>query len=223
MVRRFVKKEYRGKGIAKLISKKLMDLSQFHTAICNEKSYKLLKKIGWVNAPTHFRLVKFVPLLNLINHKTKNEFKKIDLNEKNLLELTKQVEEENNLKKSCFIRDQKWFEWRFINYPNKHNLIFLKHEKKFIIGLRTRWKKFNVFKILFTNETLDKNLKNMISLWCKNNKFTFFTFLEKNSSKNSSYLFRKKLKYLSYSSLKEFKNFTVDFDDVHFADSDIGF
>ena len=63
----------------------------------------------------------------------------------------------------------------------------------------------------------------MTSLWCKNNKFTFFTILEKNSSKNSSYLFRKKLKYLSYSSLKEFKNFTVDFDDVHFADSDIGF
>ena len=70
----FVKKEYRGKGIAKLISKKLMDLSQFHTAICNEKSYKLLKKIGWVNAPTHFRLVKFVPL-NLINHKTKMNLK----------------------------------------------------------------------------------------------------------------------------------------------------
>ena len=52
----------------------------------------------------------------------------------------------------------------------------------------------------------------------------FFSFLEKIDEDNSSYFLGKKLKYLSHSNFKEFKNnFTTDFDDVQFADSDIGF
>lgn len=220
----FVKKEHRGKGVAQLISKNLMNLSHFHTAICNEKSFKLLKKIGWCEAPTHFRLVKFVPLSNLLIFKNKSEFKEIELNEKNISQLSYLIKESNKLKKDCFIRDDAWFEWRFLKYPNRNRLVFLKSEKNYIIGLRTKWRKINIFKVLLTNNKLDKNLKNMLTIWCQKNKFIFFSFLEKIDEDNSSYFLGKKLKYLSHSNFKEFKNnFTTDFDDVQFADSDIGF
>ena len=134
------------------------------------------------------------------------------------------MKEVNEIKKNCFIRDEKWFEWRFMSYPKKENLIFLRFEKTFIIGLRSRWYKFDVLKILFSNNFLDSNLQNMLTLWCKRNKFTFFSFIEKANSESNSYFFAKKLKYISYSSLKEFgNNFTENFDDLQFADSDIGF
>ena len=220
----FVKKDYRGKGVAKLISKSLMNLSQFHAATCNEKSFKLLSKIGWNEAPAHYRLIIFVPFANFISLRTKDKLEEIDLNEKNLFELVEQVEEVNNLKENCFVRDGKWFEWRFLKYPNKHKLVLLRYQTNFIIGLQTKWKRLKVFKILFTNKKLDKKLKNILSLWCKNNKFTFFSFIEKRSTEKNSYFFGKKIKYLSFSNLKEFdNNFTVSFDDLQFADSDMGF
>ena len=220
----FVKKDYRGKGVAQLISKNLMNLSNFHAATCNEKSFKLLKKNGWSEAPAHYRLITFVPLTNFISFKAEDKFKETDLNEKNLLELVGQVEKTNNLKQNCFVRDEKWFEWRFLKYPNKHKLVLLKYETNFIIGLQTKWKKLKVFKILFANNKLDKNLNNMLSLWCKSNKFTFFSFVEKRIAEKKFYLSGKKIKYLTFSNLKEFDiNFTKSFDEMQFADSDMGF
>ena len=69
----------------------------------------------------------------------------------------------------------------------------------------------------------EDSFENM-KLFAKNNKFTFFSFIEKRSTEKNSYFFGKKIKYLSFSNLKEFdNNFTVSFDDMQFADSDMGF
>jgi len=220
----FVKKEYRKLGIAKALIKYSMNNDSLQAAIVNEKSLGLFKKMGWSQNFSYERIIYFLPFKKFL-HKTllEDKFKSIPLNLDNIKALSKNIDEAQKNEEDCLIRDINWFKWRFLEYPLKDKIIFLNSKNKYILGIKKKWFKMKIFKVLFSNFEFNQQSINMINDWAKKNNFIFVSLLSSNKISQSKIL-RKKINLISFSTRDQTeKDFFNRIKNIQFSDSDIGF
>ena len=162
--------EYRGKGLGKILTKKLMEQCPNLITFCNDKTLNLVKNLGWKNSSSTYRFVrpinplKFIPFIKRLNigdrtirtyikkkFNVKNSIKPININD-NYEVIKNSIEKRNtkNIKDSfSIIRDQSWLYWRTMECPYKKNLYFFEYKNNFCIVNIFKEKNIKRLNILF--------------------------------------------------------------------------
>ena len=74
----FVLPEFRNIGLGKILTKKWMELEDFHLTFCNKKSLQVFKKFNWIENDSYYKSckiinpLKWIPLINSMNNRAIN-------------------------------------------------------------------------------------------------------------------------------------------------------
>lgn len=191
-------KEFRNKGLGKLLVKEWMKNSSLQITYCNDESLRIFKKFGWKSKEYLERKIfivnyfKFFPILNRLNFLRKIFEKKLKkniliqpnkVNKKNIEEYSL-LENRKKIKKNTFtfIRDKSWFEWRLLDYPNQSEIYEFKHEENIVVCRIFNTKKIKRLHILYIflkDKNNDEIFKIIFNWSLKNNIALIWMISEK--------------------------------------------
>ena len=245
--------EFQGKGIGYKLAKEGMKKTDIQIAFCNEQALKVYKGLNWsINTSTKrlarpINPIKWLPFLNnsnskifknLYNFSINRKLKDLSLikpyafkkNSKSLLEsfLKRKVVEFNSFK---FLRDEEWFNWRFVEFPFSENLLVFESNGNYIIGHSIRLKNIKRLHVIFhyyLNTSEEEKIYFLIFKWAVENDFDLIwsCSVNQNLIEKLKTIFPKNLiksmKIASYSSDEEaVKLMNKNFQNIQASDSDI--
>ena len=231
----YVKEKYRSSGYGKLLTKEWMKICPIQITLCNDLSLKIFKKMDWSYNNKFLRKIKISNILNFIPVFKKS--KELEMNVNNLGDL--KIKDTNNQiisrvandsekllseKSLGIVRDENWFKWRVLDYPEKKNIIIFSYKDINIITEVKIKYGFKILNILYVSKPLMINYSNLFSNFAKNNKINFISFISKKKELfNINTPWSRKLNFAFFAEDSSIGHLINEFDNIQYIDSDIGF
>ena len=209
----YIDKNFRSKGLGKILTKKWMSDSLVKLTFCNYKSKKIFEKMGWINNMSYFDfryilnpikyfLNKFVNLENKNKKfkifKNKNCFLlNVHQNKSVVIDLFKNIK--NNLSYNNFElnRDRNWLNWRVFQSPFFKEYQMIKYKNSFILfhviltkNTKTLLIKFSYFENKFNKQEIHNFLFNFL----EKSNINFIWYVDQESNNTLDLYFKKKFK-----------------------------
>jgi len=193
----FILPKFRNIGLGKILTKKWMELEDFHLTFCNQKSLQVFKKFNWIENDNYYKSckiinpLKWLPFINSLDSKILNKFNflnifnrpsfsknmnfiKLSNNTNILLEIinNKNFDLNQNKSKIKILRDKEWLEWRICESPFiKNYYLFLIENSYSLISLVTinKKKKLNIIFSSYENSNFKLLLNESILRWSLDN------------------------------------------------------
>ena len=222
-------KEFRNKGLGKILVNEWMKISPLQITYCNDDSLRIFKKFGWKSKNYMERKIfivnylKFFPIFNKLNFLNKIFKKKLkkdifiepnQITEKNIDEYCF-IENNKKIDENIFtiIRDKDWFKWRLLDFPNKSDIYEFKYEESVVVFRILNNKKIKRLHILyiFIKEKKDNEIFKLIFNWSLKNDIAYIWMISE-----------KKLNIFKQNFLESFMSKTINFaywckDDSNFS------
>ncbi|MEC6986945.1 MAG: GNAT family N-acetyltransferase [Pseudomonadota bacterium] len=231
----YVKEKYRSLGYGKLLTKEWMKICPIQITLCNDLSLKIFKKMDWSYNNKFLRKIKISNILNFIPVFKKS--KELEMNVNNLGDL--KIKDTNNQiisrmandsekllseKSLGIVRDENWFKWRVLDYPEKKNIIIFSYKDiNIITEIKIKYG-FKILNILYVSKPLMINYSNLFSNFAKNNKINFISFISKKKELfNINTPWSRKLNFAFFAEDSSIGHLINEFDNIQYIDSDIGF
>ncbi len=231
----YVKEKYRSLGYGKLLTQEWMKICPIQITLCNDLSLKIFRKMDWSYNNKFLRKIKVSNLLNFISIFKKS--KELEMNTNNLGNL--KLEDTNNQTISKLVnesekllsenslgivRDENWFKWRVIDYPEKKNIFIFSYKDTNIITEVKIKDGFKILNIIYVSKPIKVNLSNLFLNFAKNNKINFISFISKKKELISiNTPWSKKLNFAFSAEDSSIERLINEFDNIQYIDSDIGF
>ena len=231
----YVKEKYRSLGYGKLLTKEWMKICPIKITLCNDLSLKIFKKMNWSYNNKFLKKIKITNLLNFIPIFKKS--KELEININNLGDL--KLEDTNNQtisrvanesekllsgKSLGIVRDENWFKWRVLDYPEKKNIFIFRYIDTNIIAEIKIKDNFKILNIIYISRPMKINLLNLFSNFAKNNKINFISFIsEKKELFNINTPWSRRLNFAFFAEDSSIEHLINEFDNIQYIDSDIGF
>ena len=231
----YVKEKYRSLGYGKLLTKEWMKICPIKITLCNDLSLKIFKKMNWSYNNKFLKKIKITNLLNFIPIFKKS--KELEININNLGDL--KLEDTNNQtisrvanesekllsgKSLGIVRDENWFKWRVLDYPEKKNIFIFRYIDANIIAEIKIKGRIKILNIIYVSKPIKINLSNLFSNFAKNNKINFISFIsEKKELFNINTPWNRKLNFAFFAEDSSIEHLINEFDNIQFIDSDISF
>ena len=231
----YVKEKYRSLGYGKLLTKEWMKICPIKITLCNDLSLKIFKKMNWSYNNKFLKKIKITSLLNFIPIFKKS--KELEININNLGDL--KLEDTNNQtisrvanesekllsgKSLGIVRDENWFKWRVLDYPEKKNIFIFRYKDTNIITEVKIKDSFKILNIIYVSKPIKINLSNLFSNFAKNNKINFISFISENNKLfDISTPWSRKLNFAFFAEDSSIEHLIQKFDNIQYIDSDIGF
>ena len=231
----YVKEKYRSLGYGKLLTKEWMKICPIKITLCNDLSLKIFKKMNWSYNNKFLRKIKISNLLNFIPIFKKS--KELEININNLGDL--KLEDTNNQtisrvanesekllsgKSLGIVRDENWFKWRVLDYPEKKNIFIFRYIDANIIAEIKIKGRIKILNIIYVSKPMKINLSNLFSNFAKNNKINFISFIsEKKELFNINTPWNRKLNFAFFAEDSSIDRLINEIDNIQYIDSDIGF
>ena len=231
----YVKEKYRSLGYGKLLTKEWMKICPIKITLCNDLSLKIFKKMNWSCNNKFLKKVKITNLLNFIpNFKKSKELeininnlgdlKLEDTNNQTISRVAKESEKLLSEKSLGIVRDENWFKWRVLDYPEKKNIFIFSYKDTNIITEIKIKDNFKILNIIYVSKPIRINLSNLFSNFVKNNKINFISFIsEKKELFNFNTPWSRNLNFAFIAEDSSIENLINEFDNIQYIDSDIGF
>ena len=231
----YVKEKYRSLGYGKLLTQEWMKICPIQITLCNDLSLKIFKKMDWSYNNKFLKKIKISNLLNFIPIFKKSKILEMNINDlgdlkledKNNQTISRIANESQKLlseKSLGIVRDENWFKWRVLDYPEKKNIfIFSYKNTNFITEVKIK-DSFKILNIIYVSKPIKINLSNLFSNFAKNNKINFISFISENNKLfNINTPWSRKLNFAFFSEDSSIKRLINEFDNIQYIDSDIGF
>ena len=231
----YIKEKYRSSGYGKLLTKEWMKICPIQITLCNDLSLKIFKKMDWSYNNKFLRKIKISNILNFIPVFKKS--KELEMNVNNLGDL--KIKDTNNQiisrvandsekllseKSLGIVRDENWFKWRVLDYPEKKNIIIFSYKDINIITEVKIKYGFKILNILYVSKPLMINYSNLFLNFAKNNKINFISFISKKKELfNINTPWSRKLNFAFFAEDSSIGHLINEFDNIQYIDSDIGF
>ena len=210
---------YQGKGLGSLLVKEGQKNSKVQLAVCNEAALRVYKKLNWKINLSNKRLarpinpLKWIPFLKeldlkilkslynvtlskKVNDATNLKAHSLSENKEKILDIFKKRKFENtsNIK---IERDEDWFKWRLLDFPNEKNLFFFQLDDNYVIvhlvnskGIR----RLNIIMHFYLNKTCELKMYYSLFKWSLENNIdlVWSCLTDENLIKNLEVLFPKK-------------------------------
>jgi GNAT superfamily N-acetyltransferase len=212
--------ELRGKGLGKKLTKELMEQCPNLITFCNKNTLKIIKKFGWQDSFSIFRLarpinpLKFVPIVNKLKinfadgffrNVIKKKFdytksiepKKIENNFNAVRDSFKNRKSTNTKNFPLILRDEKWLHWRLMECPYKKDIYFFEHKNNFsIVHIFSKKgvKRLNILFSYFTDQSCDSDILNSIMSWSIDNNVDLLWAIKGKTEKSFEKIFPNKFK-----------------------------
>ena len=231
----YVKEKYRSLGYGKLLTKEWMKICPIKITLCNDQSLKIFKRMNWSYNNKFLRKIKITNLLNFIpifkkskeleiNINNLGDLKLEDTNNHTISRLANESEKLLSGKSLGIVRDENWFKWRVLDYPDKKNIFIFRYIDTNIIAEIKVKNNFKILNIIYVSKPIKINLSNLFSNFAKNNKIHFISFIsEKKKLFNINTPWRRKLNFAFFAEDSSIENVINKFDNIQYIDSDIGF
>ena len=184
---------------------------------------KFLKKIKISN------LLNFIPIFKKSNilEMNINDLGDLKLEDKNNQTISRIANESEKLlseKSLGIVRDENWFKWRVLDYPEKKNIFIFSYKDINIITEVKIKDKFKILNIIYVSKPIKINLSNLFSNFTKNNKINFIRFISENNKLfDINTPLSRKLNFAFFAEDSSIERLIQEFDNIQFIDSDIGF
>ena len=244
---------YQGKGLGSLLVKEGQKNSKVQLAVCNEAALRVYKKLNWKINLSNKRLarpinpLKWIPFLKeldlkilkslynvtlskKVNDATNLKAHSLSENKEKILDIFKKRKFENtsNIK---IERDEDWFKWRLLDFPNEKNLFFFQLDDNFVIvhlvnskGIR----RLNIIMHFYLNKTCELKMYYSLFKWSLENNIdlVWSCLTDENLIKNLEVLFPKKFtKTITIAVTSADKNIELELEkkplEIQGVDSDI--
>ena len=231
----YVKEKYRSLGYGKLLTEEWMKICPIQITLCNDLSLKIFKKMDWGYNNKFLRKINISNLLNFIPFFKKSKVFKMDTNDLGDLKLedtnnqtiSKIANESEKLlseKKLGIVRNENWFKWRVLDYPEKKNIFIFSYKDINIITEVKIKDSLKILNIIYVSKPIKVNLLNLFTNFAKNNKINFISFISENNKLfNINTPWSRKLNFAFFSEDSSIKRLINEFDNIQYIDSDIGF
>ena len=231
----YVKEKYRSLGYGKLLTKEWMKICPIKITLCNDLSLKIFKKMNWSYNNKFFKKIKITNLLNFIpifkkakeleiNNNNLGDLKLEDTNNQTISRVANESEKLLSGKSLGIVRDENWFKWRVLDYPEKKNIFIFSYKDTNIITEVKIKDSFKILNIIYVSKPIKINLSNLFSNFAKNNKINFISFISENNKLfDISTPWSRKLNFAFFAEDSSIEHLIQKFDNIQYIDSDIGF
>ncbi len=231
----YVKEKCRSLGYGKLLTKEWMKICPIKITLCNDLSLKIFKKMNWSYNNKFLKKIKITNLLNFIpifkkakeleiNNNNLGDLKLEDTNNQTISRVANESEKLLSGKSLGIVRDENWFKWRILDYPEKKNIFIFRYIDTNIIAEIKIKDSFKILNIIYVSKPIKISLSNLFSNFAKNNKINFISFIsEKKELFNINTPWSRKLNFAFFTEDSSIKHLINEFDNIQFIDSDIGF
>ena len=231
----YVKEKYRSLGYGKLLTKEWMKICPIKITLCNDLSLKIFKKMNWSYNNKFLKKIKITNLLNFIpifkkskeleiNNNNLGDLKLEDTNNQTISRVANESEKLLSGKSLGIVRDENWFKWRVLDYPEKKNIFIFRYIDTNIIAEIHIKDNFKILNIIYISRPMKINLLNLFSNFAKINKINFISFIsEKKELFNINTPWSRKLNFAFFTEDSSIEHLINEFDNIQFIDSDIGF
>ena len=231
----YVKEKYRSLGYGKLLTKEWMKICPIKITLCNDLSLKIFKKMNWSYNNKFLKKIKITNLLNFIpifkkskeleiNNNNLGDLKLEDTNNQTISRVANESEKLLSGKSLGIVRDENWFKWRILDYPEKKNIFIFRYIDTNIIAEIKIKDSFKILNIIYVSKPIKISLSNLFSNFAKNNKINFISFIsEKKELFNINTPWSRKLNFAFFTEDSSIEHLINEFDNIQFIDSDIGF
>ena len=231
----YVKEKYRSLGYGKLLTQEWMKICPIQITLCNDLSLKIFKKMGWSYNNKFLRKIKISSMVNLIpilqkskilqmNVDNLGDLKLEDTNNQTISKIANESEKLLSEKPLGIVRDENWFKWRVLDYPERKNIFIFSHKDTNIITEVKIKNNFKILNIIYVSRPIKISLSNLFSNFAKNNKINFISFISKNNKLiNINTPWNKKLNFAFFTEDSSLGRSINEFDNIQYIDSDIGF
>lgn len=201
----YILKEFRNKGLGSILTKEWMKICPIQITYCNEESLKVFKKFNWKNNNIIYRKINpinisnLIPIFNKLNFNLKIKlFKKKNKNFENFKQFQPDKIKIQNIKKYCkleeqrikngktfsIIRDENWFEWRFINCPYSSEIFEFECNQELVIAHIYKKDNKKRLNILYSHtQEQDSIIYDLVYNWSVNNNIDFIWSLNSEQKK----------------------------------------
>ena len=205
--------KYRNLGLANKLVSEWMNICENKITFPNDTALKIYKKFEWKTSSGIIRVVNttFLDKVFLKKFIFKNKIKKLKVNkiDKNVIKDILEVENINNSSEVLkIVRDESWFNWRFIECPFLKNILCFQYDDQFVVAQifegKNKWR----MNILYSSEIIleESKIFQAIKLWASDKGINFLWHISnlKNTRKNIfSKLLKKTMNFAYYTSNKE--------------------
>lgn len=231
----YVKEKYRSLGYGKLLTQEWMKICPIQITLCNDLSLKIFKKMNWSYNNKFLRKIKISNLLNFIPFFKKskvletdiNDFEDLkleDTNNQTISRIANESEKLLSVKSLGIVRDESWFKWRVLDYPEKKNIFIFSYKETNIITEVKVKNSFKILNIIYVSKPIKIDLSNLFSNFAKRNKINFISFISENKDLfNFNTPLSRKLNFAFFAEDTSIERLINDFDNIQYIDSDIGF
>jgi len=225
--------KYRNFGLAHKLVNEWMNSHKNKITIPNDVALKIYKKFNWkVNLKTA-RFINFTILdkifLKKIIFKDKLIKLKVHSIDKSIIKDILQIEESNIVSEGLkVIRDESWFEWRFLQCPFKENILCFQLDNQYIIAQLFKGKHKNRMHILYSTENFldETEIFKLIKSWAADRGISFLWHISnvQNIKNNIFSKISKKIMNFAYSTPDDELSKKLDdgIKNIQAADSDSG-
>lgn len=192
----YILPNFRNIGIGSELTKKWMELENYHLTFCNKDSLRIFKKFDWVQNEKYYKSckiinpLKWIPIINLLDDKILNRFNFLNIFNKstlaqnvNILKLSQNINLLSELinsrnkvsekkKEPEILKNNEWFEWRIKESPFIENYyLFFIENSFFIISITNKKnkKKLNIINSYYENDNYQLLLNQSIIRWAIEN------------------------------------------------------
>ena len=231
----YVKEKYRSLGYGKLLTKEWMKICPIQITLCNDLSLKIFEKMNWSYNNKFLRKIKISNLLNFvpifkrskisdININNLGDLKLEDTNNQTISRIANESEKLLSGKSFGIVRNENWFKWRILDYPEKKNIFIFSYNDANIVTEVKIKDSFKILNIIYVSKPIKINLSNLFSNFAKNNKINFISFISENNKLfDINTPWSRKLNFAFFAEDSSIEHLIQKFDNIQYIDSDIGF
>jgi len=225
--------KYRNLGLANRLVSEWMNICENKITFPNDTALKIYKKFEWRTSGEITRIINttFLDKIFLKKFIFKNKIKKLKVYkiDKSIIKDILEVETKNNSSEVLkIVRDETWFNWRFVQCPFLENILCFQYDDQFIVAQLFEGKNKGRMNILYSTENFleESKIFQAIKLWASDQGINFLWHISnvKNTRKNIfSKILKKKMNFAYYTSNKELsKQLNYGINNIQAGDSDSG-
>ena len=191
--------------------------------------------MNWSYNNKFLRKIKISNLLNFISifKKSKTfevnvngleDLKLEDTNNQTISKIANESEKLLSEKSLGIVRDENWFKWRVLDYPEKKNIFIFSYKETNIITEVKRKDNFKILNIIYVSKPIKIDLSKLFSNFAKHNDLNFISFISENKGLfNFNTPWSRKLNFAFCAEDSSIEHLINEFDNIQYIDSDIGF
>ena len=174
-------------------------------------------------------MLNFIPIfkrskISEMNINNLGDLKLEDTNNQTISRIANESEKLLSEKSFGIVRNENWFKWRVLDYPEKKNIFIFSYKDTNIITEVKIKDSFKILNIIYVSKPIKINLSNLFSNFAKNNKINFISFISENNQLfNIDTPWSRKLNFAFFTRDSSIERLINNFDNIQYIDSDIGF